>query len=221
MAKFLTHENFAISYFGILFEKEEENIRKIRDKEKLIEELKTKEFDYIMLPIPMGETYVKGTDQLIKCEELSEYLKYQKKAKLFGGKLKSTFIQEMEKEKIACCDLMREDGIVIYNAKLTAENAVIEAILLSDSAIINSECLVIGYGNCGKMLSDTLKGMKARVTVAEADEKKVMLAVSYGYKVEQLKDLGKYKFIFQTAPKEGILDDKLLNTCLNSKRTDE
>ena len=65
-------------------------------------------------------------------KNVAENCAYCREAKLFGGKLKSTFIQEMEKEKIACCDLMREDGIVIYNAKLTAESIAITLSLVID-----------------------------------------------------------------------------------------
>lgn len=214
MAKFLARDNFAISYFGQLFEEEEEGISKIRTLEKLKEQLGQIMFDYIILPVPVGEEYVRGTDNLIRNMELAEWIKGQNKAVIMGGKIPKNLCLELDKMKKTVIDFMKEESIAIMNGRLTAENAIIEAIMMSNMSVINAECLVIGYGRCGRMIADELRGMGARVTVAEPQEERAMLAISYGYRVEEIEELGKYQFIFQTAPKQGILTDRLLLTCL-------
>lgn len=213
MAKFLARDNFAISYFGQLFEEEEEGISKIRTVEKLKKQLGQIMFDYVILPVPVGEEYIRGTDNLVRNMELAEWIKGQG-AVVMGGKIPKNLCLELDKMKKNVIDFMEEESIAIMNGRLTAENAIIEAIMMSSTSVINTECLVIGYGRCGRMIADELRGMGARVTVAEPKEERAMLAVSYGYRVEEINELGKYQFIFQTAPKQGILTDRLLLTCL-------
>jgi len=221
MAKFLTYENFAISYFGNLFETDWENIKKIRTLENLEEGMKKNQFDYVVLPIPMNQEYIKGTENEVSMYWLLQKLKIQKTTTVLGGQFPAFFMKELEKEGIKVVDFMLEESIALLNAELTAEGAAVEAILLSDSGVINANALVIGYGRCGRMLADLLKGMKARVTVAEIAEDRAALAVSYGYRVEALEDLSKYQFIFQTVPKESVLSKQLLSSCLLGDRGKE
>lgn len=221
MAKFLIQENFAISYFGNLFEKNEANIHKIQSVEKLKEDLTQKKYAAAILPMPVGEPFIKGTDGSVACEELSEWLKAQKNMVVFGGRLEKNFVEKVQKGGNCVSDFLQEESVAIFNAGLTAENAVIEAILLSDNCVRNEKTLIVGYGRCGRMLADLLHGMKANVTVAEPDKEKSALAISYGYKVELLKDLSPYQFVFQTAPVENVLSDKLLSTCLKNERSME
>lgn len=219
MAKFLAKENFAISYFGQLFEEEEEKISKIRTMAKLKGQLEKVSYDYVLLPMPVGEVEIRGSNQQLKTADLPVLLKGQKTI-VMGGKIPKTLCRALEKENIEVLDFMDIESIAIMNGRLTAENAIIEAVMMSDTGVTNAKSLVIGYGRCGQMLAHMLKGMGSYVTVAEPDEDRAMLAVSYGYKVEEIKDLSTYQFVFQTAPKSNVLSDRLLVTLLDSKEND-
>ena len=60
---------------------------------------------------------------------------------------------------------MKDESIAVFNAVATAEGAILEAMLHKQTNIHHSRTLVLGYGRCGKVLSEKLKGLSAHVTV--------------------------------------------------------
>ena len=208
MAKFLSSKGFAVSYFGELFFGGV-SVKEIRKKEKLFEELDKGMYDSVVLPIPVGADAIKGCLGKLHMRELIKHL--TKVKRIYGGVIPNAVYGLTNAPQVI--DLMRQEDVMLENAALTAENALMEAVLISDRSVLGSESLVIGYGRCGQMLVDRLKGLRANVTVAEIDRAKKSLAKSYGVKTTEVTSLQGYDFIFQTAPGYEM-DKKLLMTCL-------
>ena len=220
MAKFLERAGFAISYFGAFFPESEGAVCKIKTAEKLKEHLEKKKYDAVILPTPAGEEYVSGTNYELRTKELGDWLKGQKDTGIFGGKIPRFLQATLEKDGKTVVDFMKQEEIARMNGRLTAENAVLEAVMISDTAVINSRSLVIGFGRCGEMLALVLSGLGSEVSVVETAPEKKMRARTYGYKVAEPEDLSRYQFIFQTVPEKNMLNDKRLVTLLGTEEND-
>ena len=124
-----------------------------------------------------------------------------------------SFRQECSERDILCCDFMLVESIAVFNAVATAEGAVLEALRHKDTNIHKSESLVIGYGRCGKILSDKLKGLSACVTVCSNSQTELAVADAYGLRTLPLEQLeskaGEFEYIYNTAPAL-LLTEKLL-----------
>lgn len=212
MAKFLSSKGFAVSYFGEMFFGDAA-IREIRGVDKLFTELDQGKAETIVLPIPAGNDYVRGCMGLLKARELAKHMKKVKR--VYGGVIPAWIVGLQSDMEII--DFMQDESVVLRNAAITAENAIVEAMIMSDSCICGSKCMVIGYGRCGQMLADRLRAMKGDVTVAELKDDRAGLAKSYGYLVEEITSLAEYDFIFQTAPGFS-LDPKILLTSVSGDK---
>ena len=152
---------------------------------------------------------------LLPVEQLIPFFEQRlnKRHLLIGGVIPPALVQFCAQNEIACHDLMRRERVAILNAIATAEGAVFEAIGSSGINLHGSNCLVLGYGRCGKILAEKLKGMSARVTVAARAEEALAFAEASGLQPVRLsafKDrLPDYDFIFNTVPAL-ILDDDCL-----------
>lgn len=106
----------------------------------------------------------------LACEEavipLAEFKRcLRRKNCIFGGVIPEDFRRECEEREIRCYDFLQDEPLAIYNSVATAEGAVLEAILHSETLLHQSRCLVLGYGRCGKALAQRLVGLSARVSV--------------------------------------------------------
>lgn len=94
------------------------------------------------------------------------------------------------------------------------EGAIAHAILESNITLHNSNTLVLGYGRCGKVLCDKLKGIGANVTVCTRNPIDLALSESLGYNIIPFSRVkryaGKFQFIFNTIPAP-----VLTSSCLN------
>ncbi len=96
------------------------------------------------------------------------------------------------------------------NAVPTAEGAVECAIKESDITICGSECLVIGYGRIGRVLSSFLHGMGADVTVSARKEKDMEFIKARGMHTGRIEDIsGRFDFIFNTVPAIVLNEERL------------
>ncbi len=148
---------------------------------------------------------------VLEIRELSRLIR--KKHTIFGGVIPESFRQECSERDILCCDFMLVESIAVFNAVATAEGAVLEALRHKDTNIHKSESLVIGYGRCGKILSDKLKGLSACVTVCSKSQTELAVADAYGLRTLPLEQLeskaGEFEYIYNTAPAL-LLTEKLL-----------
>ena len=139
---------------------------------------------------------------IVNLRELSRHIR--KHHKIFGGVIPEGFRQECSERGIACYDFMKDEGIAIFNAVATAEGAVLEAMLHKQTNIHHSRTLVLGYGRCGKVLGEKLKGLSAHVTVCGSNAAELAMAEAFGMDVLSLKELegkiGEFEYIYNTIP---------------------
>ncbi len=124
--------------------------------------------------------------------------------KLFGGVLPAAFRQRCLECGVECHDYMEDEALAVFNAVATAEGAILEALLHQKTNIHGSRTLVLGYGRCGRVLADSLAGLKAEVTVCCRNPVARAMAGAMGFKtlsLEALKEeIGEFEYIYNTVP---------------------
>jgi dipicolinate synthase subunit A len=133
---------------------------------------------------------------------------------LIGGMIPPSLAGICTNKGIPYYDLMKNEKITILNAIATAEGSIMEAIQSSVQNLHGSNCLVLGFGRCAKVLALKLKGMDAKVTVAARSADALAYAEAAGLLTLTLSDmkpfLPVYDFIFNTIPAL-ILDKSCLD----------
>ncbi len=123
---------------------------------------------------------------------------------LIGGVIPSDLTEICNNKGIRYYDLMKNEKIAILNSIATAEGTIMEAIQNSEINLHGSNCLVLGYGRCAKVLAQKLAEMHAKVTVAARSEEALAFAEASGLQNINLSDikifLPTYDFIFNTIP---------------------
>lgn len=166
------------------------------------------EADIVIAPIPLSRDGVRINGENIYVDDFIESIKNKV---LFSG----AFLADIE-EKLANVkyyDLMKLDSVAILNAIPTAEGAIYEAIKNSDTTLCGSNCLVMGYGRIGKILSKMLNGIGANVYCEARKEKDLAFIQSMGYNKVDINELEEVlpsiDYIFNTIPVV-LLDEKKL-----------
>lgn len=148
---------------------------------------------------------------IVNIRELSRHIR--KCHTIFGGVIPEAFREECAERGIVCYDFMKDEGIAIFNAVATAEGAILEAMLHKQTNIHGSKSLVLGYGRCGKVLAEKLKGLSAMVTVCGNNQAELALAEAMGMETLPLKELkaclGEFEYIYNTVPAL-ILNEEML-----------
>lgn len=133
---------------------------------------------------------------------------------LFGGVISEDFAKKCEENKIYCYDFMKDEAFVIFNTIATAEGTVLEALKNQKTNLHGSSGLVLGYGRCGKVLAEKLKGMDQRVTVCGRNLNSLAQADAFGLTTLSWDDLekqiGNYEYIYNTVPAVVLGKDLLL-----------
>lgn len=150
-----------------------------------------------------------GSSELI----IKNVLEELKNKVIIAGAVKQEIKDMACKNNIKIIDLMEDEELTILNIIPTVEGAIQTAMENTEITIYNSNCLVLGFGRIGKLLSKNLKDLGANVSCTARKEKDLAWSEVYGYKSIDLSDLDKnlnnYDIIFNTIPSL-ILDDKKL-----------
>lgn len=148
----------------------------------------------------------------LQVEEL--YRSFQNGQILFGGILSEEFVGACKEKGVTCYDFMKNEPYVIKNAIATAEGSILEALQNQKTNIHESHSLVLGYGRCGRVLAQKLKGLDAKVSVCSQSEEELAYADSFGMKTVHLKDLktyiADYEYIYNTIPARILSRDTLV-----------
>lgn len=161
---------------------------------------------YIICPIPLSKNkdYLNQSSvkkniplkQLLSLLTPGQYF--------FAGCIPKSFHQEALEKSVTVFDFMKDSNLSYFNTIATAEGILCEAIKASPLNLHKSKCAVLGYGKCGRILTDDLKRMFCYVTAVSACEEELAQAV---LSVDEAVDLnsffahiGDYDFIFNTIP---------------------
>lgn len=156
----------------------------------------------VILPPPVNQNTIK---------ELEPYLKHG--IVFVGGAISEDVKILLKKRKIEYYDYLKWEMVVSENAYLTAKGILKEA--QEKSAIIeHSNCLVTGYGYCGKAIAKAIKhsGGNADIMVRNHKLKDIIIENGYGYIDLNNFDkcqMGKYSYIFNTVPAK-VIDKNLI-----------
>lgn len=150
---------------------------------------------------------------IINIRELSRHLR--RRHRVFGGVISEAFRQECDERGILCYDFMKDESIAVFNAVATAEGAILEALSHKDTNIHGSKSLVLGYGRCGKVLAQKLKGLSANVTVCGNNLIELATAETMGMEILELNRLEEkmeeYEYIYNTIPAMVLREELLQN----------
>jgi len=123
---------------------------------------------------------------------------------LVGGVINSLIKREAVLRNIKIYDFFDMEEVAVLNGVPTAEGAIQTAMEESTRTIFGSTALVMGYGRCGKILANMLKGIGARVSVTYRRESDRAYISAYGYNPIALKEavsyIDSFNFIFNTIP---------------------
>lgn len=135
---------------------------------------------------------------------------------LIAASIPSSMVDHCITHSIPYYDLMKDEAITILNAIATAEGTIMEAIRNSPINLHGSQCLILGYGRCAKVLATKLKALDAQVTVAARSRDALAYASANGCKITDFTTLNtiisNYDFIINTVPSM-VLDKPLLDSC--------
>ena len=130
--------------------------------------------------------------------------------RFLAGVIKPELISLASKYNIHVIDMLNREELLIRNAIPTAEGAIKIAIEETDITLHGNRMMVIGYGRIGRILSNMLRGIGAKVTAIVNTDEAAALAESDGHTPVCFADMEsnlKYpEVIFNTVPE--ILLDK-------------
>lgn len=164
--------------------------------------------------IPMfKEGKLNGATWMTAVSEEAIYKLLERKKTVFGGMIPNTFSVLCRDKGIACFDYMKEETLAIYNAIATAEGTIMEAIRNKDCNLHGSNCLVLGYGRCAKVLARKLKGLDAKVHICARSKVAREWANTDGFgsfSFEELKEnMNRFDYVFNTVPALVITEEVL------------
>ena len=170
----------------------------------------------IICPIPFTKdnVFLNIKNKKIYIKNILKHISH--KNRMFGGCFPKEIIKICEEKGIFVYDYMKNKKFIVYNSISTAEAAIARAVLKNPINMHDSNCLVLGFGNCGKLICNKLKGFCSKIYVSSNDVTERIWAKAFGYYFLGLDSLRlkleKFDYVFNTIPKK-IFDDDMLN-CL-------
>ena len=178
-------------------------------KHKCVKPENINQFKTIILPLPTSKDLKNVYMPFSECALSLEYIEQIcKDCAVFGGNIKLNHNNYT--------DYYECEELNILNAVPTAEGAIYTAIQNGDVTIYNSNCLIIGNGRIGKILSDRLCALKANVTVSARKESDIAFIKASGYTAVETKNIKNYintfDYIFNTVPAL-VLTENIISRC--------
>ena len=177
-----------------------------------------KSCNYIILPLPystdgvtLNAPYSKKSTKMNEIYDLTT-----KEMLVLGGKFSS---HDLNKRGIKTIDYFEREELQILNAIPTAEGAIQTAMEERPYTLSRSNCLVVGYGRIGKVLSSMLKGLNVNVSVSARKFEDLAWIKAYGMNPVLTGELesiiSQYDIVFNTVPAP-VIDKTVLK---NSKKS--
>lgn len=167
----------------------------------------------VILPLPL----CRG-DGVLNCEEgaiptIDLFRRLRPRQRVLAGQVKPQQHQEAAACGLTLEDYFLREELTVANAAATAEAAVQVAMERLDRTLLGLDCLVLGFGRIGKLLSHRLHGLGANVTVTARKPEDLAWIRAYGLQALETGKLdGKlssFGVVFNTVP-SAILDEPLL-----------
>ena len=143
----------------------------------------------ILLPIPVSPSHIQ---RLLP--------KLTKEHMVMGGHLPAELLSYCKEHEITCIDYLKLPGLAMQNAVATAEGAICQGLLATEETFQGSNVLVIGFGKCGEILADKLRGLNCNVYFSTRNAEAEAKAVAYGFQLHEEKNFSSYLLIYNTAP---------------------
>lgn len=178
---------------------------KMSDTASCLEEAVLQSFT-IIGPIPFtkdGNTiYSQSVESGLSIEKLEKII--GKGYLLAAGNIPAKFCKKLCVNGASYFDFMKEEEVAIFNSIATAEGTIAEALLKKPSNLHGSNCLVLGFGRCAKVLSQKLKNLCSNTTICARSSVAQAYAYTHGFDSIDFLTLpsviGKYDYIFNTVP---------------------
>ena len=170
--------------------------------------------DIIVLPLPLcrGDGVLNCAEAPMTTMDLFRMLRPEQV--VLAGQVQMQQKQEAELYGLELKDYFQREELTVANAAATAEAAIQVAMEHLERTLLGMECLVLGFGRIGKLLSCRLAGLGARVTATARKPADLAWIRAFGFRAEETMKLDRalmsYGIVFNTIP-HLILDEKLLS----------
>lgn len=134
---------------------------------------------------------------------------------LIAGSIKQEVYDLASEKNIKVIDILKREELAVLNAVSTAEGTIKIAIEETPKNLHGSNILVMGFGRIGKILSNMLKGLGAKVACEARKNSDLAWIKAYGYEpipITNLKEnLNRFDVIINTIPYIILDKDNLEN----------
>lgn len=170
--------------------------------------------DVVILPLPLCQG-----DGVLNCREspvptLELFRSLRPDQLILAGQVKPKQMREAELCGLKVEDYFLREELTVANAAATAEAAIQVAMEQLDRTLLGMDCLVVGFGRIGKLLSSRLHGLGARVTASARKPGDLAWIRAYGWQALETGGLDgqleSFGAVFNTVPSL-ILDTALLS----------
>ena len=160
--------------------------------------------DVVILPLPLcrGDGVLNCEEGAVPTADLFRRLRPQQR--ILAGQVRPQQRREAEALGLMVEDYFLREELAVANAAATAEGAVQTAMEHLDRTLLGLDCLVIGFGRIGKLLSCRLHGLGARVTATARKPEDLAWIRAYGYQALETGrldgHLSAFGAVFNTVP---------------------
>ena len=134
---------------------------------------------------------------------------------LIAGAIKQEVYDLATEKNVRIIDILKREELAVLNAVSTAEGTIKIAIEETPKNLHGSNILVMGFGRIGKILSNMLKGLGAKVSCEARKNSDLAWIKAYGYEpvplTELKEELQKFDIIINTIPYIVLDKDNLEN----------
>ena len=169
--------------------------------------------DVVILPLPLcrGDGVLNCQENPMPTAEL--FRRFRPEQRILAGQVSPQQRREAEDRGILLEDYFLREELTVANAAATAEAAIQVAMERLDRTLLGMECLVLGFGRIGKLLSCRLQGLGAQVTATARKAADLALIRAFVFRALETGgldgELSGFGVVFNTVPSL-ILDSRLL-----------
>lgn len=211
LAEMLVEEGAEVFTYALENADMQEDVNKCNTLEETIEKA-----DIVLGPIPFSSNnkFINSpfSDKKIEVEQL---LKMLSGKTLIAGSIKPDVLDMAKENNVKIIDILKREELSVLNAISTAEGTIKIAIEETPKNLHGSNILVMGFGRIGKVLSNMLKGIGAKVACEARKTSDLAWIKAYGYEpipIANLKEnLHRFDIIINTIPYIILDKDNLEN----------